>query len=153
MISTLVPWFFNRIMPCYISTQRSVPIYTMFPLAHFMTFVFPRPDFFTISLWQFMKYVEPVPTALVCYNSKTQVMSRVDWDMLRWVWEELDYCWNICCSTKHAHLEYVWINLKYLFTLCKWLHVVGLSVVFEYFIKAVKQVLAHSVLKLILRKH
>jgi len=49
-------------------------------------------------------------------------------------------------------LSILWINLKCLFILCKWFYVVGHSVVFEYFLKAVKQVLAHSVLELILRK-
>jgi len=65
-------------------------------------------DFF---LWGYIKdriFVPPLPISLNELKQRiTTAVARVDKDMLRSVWTELDYLIDICRVTKGSHIEHL----------------------------------------------
>lgn len=49
----------------------------------------------TPPCWQFM-----VPLWWSCSWDITEMINKMDWDFLSWIWLELDYCCGICSVTK-----------------------------------------------------
>src|SRR5215510_12452991 len=67
----------------------------------------PRsPDFF---LWEFVKdrvFVPPLPANVVELRTRiTAAVAKVTPEMLRRVWQETDYRWDVCRITNGSHIE------------------------------------------------
>jgi len=65
-------------------------------------------DFF---IWGFVKdivFMPPLPANLqdLC-NRITAAMALVNRDMLTCVWNEIDYCIDVCCITEGGHIEHL----------------------------------------------
>jgi hypothetical protein len=63
-------------------------------------------DFF---LWGFVKvnlYVPPLPTPIQELSDRiTHALQAITADKLHWVWDEFDYCVDVCCVTQGANIE------------------------------------------------
>ena len=63
-------------------------------------------DFF---LWGFVKdrlFVPPLPANVVELRTRiTAAVAKVTPEMLRTVWQETDYMWNVCRITNGSHIE------------------------------------------------
>ena len=65
-----------------------------------------RMDFF---LWGFVKdkvFVPPLPASVVELLTRiTAAVAKVTPEMLRSVWQETDYRWEVCRITSGSHIE------------------------------------------------
>ena len=71
-----------------------------------------RPDTLWFFLWGYVKdnaYKPPLPQNVQELQDRIRaVVQTIDGNMLKRVWQELDYRIDICRVTKDAHIEHLW---------------------------------------------